>query len=168
MLGDWFSTVWSADLPLLADEHINTKELAIAVAAIFRWAHTLQKRHIVIATDNTATLAILNKGTSPAPVAVRLLRPLSALAILLGSSISAVHIPGHLNHIPDAISRLHCPGHLSRLGNLLREQKFPYPRLEEHMTESSLVFFLKQIAFLQQPAASHSWTKRFSLGNPKP
>ena len=57
---DWFYTSWSADLPLIANEHINIKELAIAVAAIFQWAPFLHDRHIIIATDNTATQAILN------------------------------------------------------------------------------------------------------------
>ena len=155
-MNDWFYTAWSADLPFLTNEHINVKELAIAVAAIFQWAPLLHNRNIVIATDNTATLGIINKGTSPAPAATRLLRPLSALAIHLGSTISAVHIPGHLNHIPDAISRMHCQGHLSRLGHLLYEQCFPFPKLEDHMTKDSLAFLLRQIAPLQPTADSHN------------
>ena len=144
-LNDWFYTAWSADLPLLAKEHINIKELAIAVAAIFQWSSLLHGCNIVIATDNTATLAILNKGTSPAPAASNLLRPLSALAIHLGSSITAVHIPGHLNHIPDAISRMHSPGHLARLGHLLRAQGITSTELSKHMTQASLSFFLHQM-----------------------
>ena len=155
-MNDWFYTAWSADLLFLTNEHINVKELAIAVAAIFQWAPLLHNRNNVIATDNTATLGIINKGTSPAPAATRLLRPLSALAIHLGSTISAVHIPGHLNHIPDAISRMHCQSHLSRLGHLLYEQCFPFPKLEDHMTKDSLAFLLRQIAPLQPTADSHN------------
>ena len=138
-LNDWFFTAWSADLPSIASEHINIKELAIAIAAVFRWADALRNKQIVIVTDNAATQAILNKGTSPAPAAAGLLRLLSALIVQLGSSISAVHIPGCLNHIPDAISRLHSPGHLTHLGQLLRARGISTPILSHHMSNTSLL-----------------------------
>ena len=147
-------------VPLIANEHINMKELAIAVVAIFQWSTTLYNQHIVVATDNTATLAILNNGTSSSPVAVSLLRPLSALTIHLGSSISAKHIPGHMNHIPDAISRMHNPNHLSKLGSLLHAKGCPTPQIANHMTKASLAFFLQQITPHLQPAPSTNLTKR--------
>ena len=143
---DWLYTAWSADLPALADEHINMKELAIAIAAIFHWAPHLRDHKVLIATDNTATQAILNKGTSPSPAAANLLRHLSALAVHLDISVSAIHVPGCDNHIPDAISRLHSPGQLHRLGDLFRSSLLPTPWLPHHMSHGSLSFLLSQVS----------------------
>ncbi|KAK7096980.1 hypothetical protein V1264_004022 [Littorina saxatilis] len=108
--GDWYYTAWLPDSPHLTSAHINVKELAITVSALHRWAPQLQRRHVVIVTDNSAAQAMLNKDTSPCSPAARLLRQLSSLAIALDITVSAIHIPGADNHIPDAISRLHLPG----------------------------------------------------------
>ena len=145
-LNDWFYTAWSADLPSLNPAHINTKELAIAVAAIFHWAPQLRNHRVHIVTDSSTTAAILNKGTSPSPAAVDILRCLSALATVLDISVFASHIPGCDNHIPDAISRLHCPGQLHRLGSLLHACYLPTPWLPRHMSHHSLFFLLSQVA----------------------
>jgi hypothetical protein len=148
-LNDWLYTAWSADLPALAEDHINIKELAMAVAAIFHWAPQLSDHRVLIVTDNSATQAILNKGTSPSLAAANLLRYLSALTVHFDIGVSAIHIPGCDNHIPDAISRLHSPGQLQRLGALLRSQSLPPSILSNHMSQASLSFLLSQV-FLPQ------------------
>jgi hypothetical protein len=144
---EWFYTAWCADLPGVNDSSINIKELVIVVSAAYRWAASLRNHRVVFCTDNAAVKAILNKGTSISPAATAFLRFLSLLAIHHNFAVSAVHVPGIDNNVPDAISRLHLPGQLQRLGRLLYDRGIT-SFLPCHMSDSSLYFLLSQVANL--------------------
>ena len=146
---DWTYCNWSLDMPCLAAEHINIKELAAVLVATERWAHTFANHHVIVHTDNTAAAGMINKGSTRHPVALGLLKCLASAALANNFTIEAVHIPGLTNEIPDAISRLHEPGQIARFISLYRgqctensEQGFWLPN---HMTVKSMLDLTPQI-----------------------
>lgn len=147
---DYYYTAWSADHPLLANLHINMKELAIVVMAILRWSWRLRNTHIVIFTDNIPTRGIINNGTSPCLEALPLLHFLCFMCIVCNIRLSALHIAGEKNTLADCISRLHEPGYKEDLPSLLSlhmKRRISYEDLDftRHMSKPSLLFLLQKL-----------------------
>lgn len=117
--GDWEYFNWSVDAPNYQSHHINYKEVMAIVLACHRWGESWCNRHVKVITDSTVACAIINKGTCKDPLVMMALRRLFWLQVTLNFSLSAIHIPGVLNEIPDCISRLHQPNQLRRLYLLL-------------------------------------------------
>ena len=92
--------------------------LAIYFAAK-HWAPSWSGQHIVIHSDNTTAVSILNKGSCKNKVVMGFLRELFWLSAIYNFRITAKHIPGHKNVIADAISRLHESYYLDRFCRLL-------------------------------------------------
>ena len=55
--GHYFYCNWSIDLPAVQDSHINFKELAAVVLAAQIWRPLWAKKHVVVLSDNSTTVA---------------------------------------------------------------------------------------------------------------
>jgi len=117
--GDSLYINFIIDRPMLASQHINIKELAMVKDAVHYWAPQFVNHHFNILTDNQAAVYMVNKGYSRHPVAAALLRDIALICQQYDCTVSASHIPGVLNEIPDAISRLHQHGQFERFVALL-------------------------------------------------
>ena len=142
--GDWTYTNWQADLPVLAREHINVKELAATLVAARRWAHLWRGLKVTIFTDNVATVWALNNQTTVNAVALSILKELAELAIYFDFSVVGQHIPGRDNVMADTISRLHEDRMLHKLFSMLCKSRVFY-YLHNHMSDNSLMTLSSQI-----------------------
>lgn len=110
--GDWFYSNLLADHPDLAQMHINFKEAICVVLALERWAPVLRNKTVHIHCDNTAAVAMINKGTTANKVMMTYLRHLFWLSATFNFRLKVFHVPGALNVLADCISRLHMAEHL--------------------------------------------------------
>ena len=144
--GDWLYHNFACDSPSLAALHINHKETAAVYLAAERWAPQWATQHIVVASDNPATVAIINKGSTPNWLTMGLLRRLFWLSATCNFHLTATYIPGKSNMIADAFSRLHSHSHLFFAWHVLSRYSRPsvfslgcVPLLL-HMPYASLLF----------------------------
>ena len=103
---DWFYTNWDIDHPDFSNAHINIKELLAVLLAAKRWAWAWQNMHIVLYTDSTCAMFMINNGTSRNSIAMQLLRVLFWLSAIFNFKLTARHIQGKNNIASDYISRL--------------------------------------------------------------
>ena len=103
---DWFYVNWDMDLPAIAPLHINLKELFTVCLSAVRWAPQWSRQHVIVYTDNMATMCMINKGSSRNVVAMSWLRGLFWLSACHNFHLTARYIPGKLNMLSDTISRL--------------------------------------------------------------
>ena len=75
------------------------------VVAVVLWGEWLKGKRIVLRSDNTSVVAILNKQTSKCPKIMKLLRFFVLQCLKLNLGFCAKHIPGKENVIADALSR---------------------------------------------------------------
>ena len=122
--GDWFYHSFVMDSPSLRNLHINYKEVLAIIFAAKRWGHQWRNHHVIIQSDNTTAVSIINKGTSKNPIIMGFLLELIWLSAIFNFRITAMHIPGISNPIADSISRLHDPLYLIKACKFL----MPYYR----------------------------------------
>ena len=136
---DWFYVNWVLDMPEVANSHINVLELeTIHLAAEF-WGSKWQGLHILVRSDNSATVSAINKGTSKSPELLKIVQKLFWLAVKFQFKLTALFIPGRLNILSDLISRLHSMDHamdaqcfLGSVGSSIE--------CNSHMTEASFLY----------------------------
>ena len=104
---DWVYLLLAADFPQYLDLHINYKEAFAIFLAAKRWGCQWENCHAIIHSDNQATVAMINKGTTSNPLVMSFLRELFWMSATLNFRITARYVPSIDNHISDAISRLH-------------------------------------------------------------
>ena len=109
--GDWFYSNLLVDAQPLAHLHINYKEALCVVFAAERWASSWCNKTVFVYCDNTAAVAMINKGSTRDPVMMTYLQHLFWLSATYNFRIRAVHIAGKLNTTADHISRLHEASH---------------------------------------------------------
>ena len=107
--GDWFYVSWLMDFPSLGEKNINVLELKTVHVAAEKWGPKWAGKHILVRSDNSATVASLNKGTSRSVDMLEIIQQIFWLSVRYGFKLSAVHLPGHLNILSDRISRMHVP-----------------------------------------------------------
>ena len=134
---DWFYFNWNQDLPAAVNFHINEKEVLAVVLAAQRWAPLWQDKRVIIYSDNSVTVACLNKGTSKNSVVMKCLRNLFWLSATYNFHLTSRHIPGISNIAADSASRIHLPGYLETLLPFTA-----YTHLSHHMSLNSLKFLL--------------------------
>ena len=103
---EWFQLGWNGRL---AQSHITVKELTPVVMATVVWGQKWTGQSLLIRSDNMATVAIINSGTSHNSEAMHLVQCLTFIAAKFQLTISAVHIPGETNTLADALSRNNLP-----------------------------------------------------------
>ena len=146
---DWTYTNWALDWPIIADEHINNKELMMIGLVIRRWGPVYPGYHFFIQTDNITAAQCINKGYARNYHSAKILKNIATLAQRHKITMSAHYLPGVYNEIPDSISRLHSQGQCHRLSSLLSTLHGPlgHPTffLPAHMSYLSWVFLFPQV-----------------------
>ena len=104
---DWFYCNWAVDYPDIANKDIWMKELFTILVSARRWAPLWNAKHILVHTDNMASVFIINKGTAHDSVVMSWVRELFWLSVKYGFYITAKHICGKDNCLSDMISRMH-------------------------------------------------------------
>ena len=103
--GRWFSGPWPAAV-LSASHSIAWLEFFPVVVALTLWGSFLAGKRVLIRSDNTAVVSIINKQTSKCNKIMRLVRYFVLLCLEENVSFRAKYIPGVRNNIADALSRL--------------------------------------------------------------
>ncbi|KAL0161814.1 hypothetical protein M9458_041210, partial [Cirrhinus mrigala] len=86
--------------------HINCLELLAVLLALRRFLPMLRHKHVLVRTDNTATVAYINRqGGLRSRRMSQLARHLLLWSQTRLKSLRAVHIPGELNRAADQLSR---------------------------------------------------------------
>ena len=96
-------------MPSLVNSHINVLELETVHVAAELWGKAWSGKHIMVRSDNSATVSAINKGTSRGPELMLIVQKLFWLSVRYGFKLTASYIPGPLNVLSDRISRLHTP-----------------------------------------------------------
>ena len=93
--------------------------------------------------DNTAAVAMLNKGTTRHPVMMQLLRMLFWLSAIHIFRLKAFHIPGAENFVADHASRLHETRHFCSFYNFLASYSMPFTASAlNHMSVATYRFLI--------------------------
>ena len=75
--GDWIYHAFVSDLPSIRNLHINYKVVLAIVYAAKHWCkEDWSNKHIIISSDSTAAVSIINKGTCRNPVVMKFLQEL--------------------------------------------------------------------------------------------
>ena len=117
--GDWLYHSFIFDSPSVRDLHINYKEVLAIVYAAKHWCKDWFNKHVIISSDNTTTVSIINKGTCNNPAIMSSLIELFWLSAVYNFRITAKFIPGHENPVANAISRKHDTKYLFRACNFI-------------------------------------------------
>ena len=104
---DWCYVNWELDLPQYATSHINVLELEMVHQSAVRWGRWWSGTHVCVRSDNSATIAAVNKGSSKSRDLMVVVERLFWLSILYNFKLSAVFLSGVDNILADRISRLH-------------------------------------------------------------
>ena len=103
--GRWFQERWPESCSGSNRNSIAWMEFFPIVVAVVLWGEWLKGKRIVLRSDNTSVVAILNKQTSKCPKIMKLLRFFVLQCLKLNLGFCAKHIPGKENVIADALSR---------------------------------------------------------------
>ena len=134
---DWFYFNWNQDWPEAKKFHINEKEIVAVVLAAYRWAPLWKNKRVVIHSDNSVTVASLNKCTSRNDIIMKCLRSLFWLSATYNFHLTSRYIPGIFNIAADSASRLHLPGYLETLRPFTCHSP-----LQIHMSSKTFMFLL--------------------------
>lgn len=137
MNGDWQAGLFESDfvLPGLIDHHnhwvnigkpvvcrrddnVNYWELLAVYRAVLRYSPIFTSCHLIIATDNTQVVAMINGSTSINLSCLELLREIFWITTVYNVYLTARYIPGVENTVADKLSRLyHCStiSHIEKL-----------------------------------------------------
>ena len=162
---DWFFADWQAELPNLADMHINHKEAAAVVIAARQWGHQWEGKRVIFYMDNQAAIQMVNKGTTRDPIMMELLRELFWHTVQGNFIIVARYLKGQHNLLADMVSRL-TRGELllqwallSQIHDLHGLDMF-LQSLGYHMPPDSLLLLLPQVGKLGD------WRRSLIAGSP--
>ena len=98
---EWFQLSWDGKLE---HSHISIEELTPIVNAVELWGKKWQGKLLLVQSDNTATVAMVNIRTSHDTEAMHLIRCIIFILAKFQLKLSAVHIPGKENKLADALS----------------------------------------------------------------
>lgn len=114
IITDASSTGWGASLSTetlsgIWNDHQRTlsnnwRETRAIIHALKRWSY-VQNERVLVLTDNSTAVAIVNARNTKAVGLVKLASDLTTIEQERGIQVVAVHIPGVLNDLPDALSR---------------------------------------------------------------
>lgn len=99
------------------DDNVNYWELLAVLQAVRRYSYAYCNCHLIVATDNTQVVAMVNGGSSINLSCLEVLREIFWIAAIFNIFITLKHIPGVENVIADKLSRIY-----PRTGNCLLQQ----------------------------------------------
>ena len=99
---DWFQFQWPESLQ---DYQITVKELIPIVLAAAVWGKDWLGKNVMAYCDNSAVVAIINKGDSREPDVMHLMRCLIFLKAKFQFTLFASYVKGVKNDRADALSR---------------------------------------------------------------
>ena len=99
---EWFQLRWPG---ATQESHITVKELVPIVLAAAVWGREWKGKCVMSYCDNSAVVAIVNKGDSKEPEAMHLLRCLAFLKAKFQFSLYSSHVKGVNNELADTLSR---------------------------------------------------------------
>ena len=100
--GQWIQAAWPKNL---YHDDIDVFELFAIMAAARTWGHEWAGRRVVFVTDNKPITQIWEKGSTPTPKLMSIVRKLYLHAAISHFSISFKHIFSYHNAVADALSR---------------------------------------------------------------
>lgn len=109
MANDWFYVGWKSDYPEMLQKHITCQELFAVLLSVQRWGGLFSGRHIIVRSDNKATVAAINKSTSKSPDMMSVIRQMFWISVACDLRLTAQYIPGVDNVMADRLSRLSEP-----------------------------------------------------------
>lgn len=106
--GRWFASAWPPEFKSLDSESHSPSsalhELYPIIIAAILWGHEWSRKSILIHSDNTAVVEILNKGRSHSLAIMEFLRRLTLFSAQHQFILWAAHVPGHHNITADSLS----------------------------------------------------------------
>ncbi len=91
----------------LESQGIFHKELWAVIVALKTWSHLIQGRKLVLLTDNTAVLEVINRGRTSDDLAQNMLREVVWLCVQKSAWLKMKYVASHDNTLPDLLSRWH-------------------------------------------------------------
>ena len=162
---------WS---PALRTKHINYLELMAVLLALKRFEPLVTGCHVLIRTDNTATMYYVNKqGGLASPALDALARELALWCDSRLKSIRATHLAGHRNSGADLLSRgryyyddwsLH-PGVARQIFGRYGSPEVDLFASEEN-AKCTRFFSIRGTAPLGQEAMGHDWPRELLYAFP--
>ena len=86
--------------------NINYLELIPVLQALHRKSDQWSDSHVIVFSDNTQVVSMVNKGISSNTVCMHCIREMFWIAARHNIYLTARHIPGSLNTLPDLLSRI--------------------------------------------------------------
>ena len=104
----WLYAKWELGYISKFEPSIDYLELFALVCAILSWEDKKELQHsrVVVFSDNSATVAMINSMSSSCRNCMYLLRLLTLNNLIHNRRVFAKHVWGILNDLPDALSRL--------------------------------------------------------------
>jgi len=90
--------------------HINELECLCLVISLKIWGKSLQRKKILIFSDNMVTVSVVNSGKSHTKFLQACIREIAFVMCTNESEIRAIHIEGKENRVPDYLSRWYNDG----------------------------------------------------------
>jgi hypothetical protein len=137
---DWFYTSWKWDHPEVLGSHINIFELKTVLESAKRWGPRWAGLHIQVRSDNTATVAAINKGTSRSEDLLSFVHELFWLSVKFNFKLSARHISGQCNVLADRLSRLDSVSEAHDARLILTNFTQDIVSCKSHMTPISFIY----------------------------
>lgn len=102
-----------------ADDNINLLELCAVMQGVRRFARKSRNCHLVVYTDNSQVLSMVNKGFSINVTCMQLIRELLFLCAVFNIHLTARFISGKSNYLADLLSRVHALNDIKVLTNYM-------------------------------------------------
>ena len=89
-----------------SSDNINVLELVPILLACKKFGHSWRNQRVICYSDDTQVVSCLNRGTSINTLSMEMLRSIFWLSATFNFHITARHISGIYNYLPDLLSRL--------------------------------------------------------------
>ena len=121
--------------------HIGVREIFTIYVLISMFGHLMRNHNIVLLCDDPGDVDIINKQSTRCKHTMQIIRPLTLKLVEFNIHLSAKHIPGHKNIIPDRISRFQTTKELLR-----QHQMDPRPTpIPQHLSPETFKFSWRKI-----------------------
>ena len=125
---NWMIQNWDKDFILDKDPSIEYLELYATTAGIIAWIHNFANQRIILFTDNSSVMHMINNTSSKCRNCMVLIRLIVLKSLVHNVRIYARHVRTDLNEIADSLSRFQFR-RLKKLTKnmLMKEQSTPVP-----------------------------------------